>query len=142
MRHRDDDSMVEKKEYRADEHGARQRPWASGNAGNQGKTSMLDDSLAARLRDAVDANFEEQIAFTADLVRFPSLRGQEHTAQDFMAGAFRDEGLDVDRWQVRIEDIEHLPGFSPVTISYDNAFNVVGSHLIRDDGSAPHRAAV
>ena len=97
---------------------------------------------AVRIGEAVEANFTDQVRFTAELVGYPSLRGQEHTAQDFMARAFRHEGLDVDRWQVRIEDLEHLPGFSPVTISYDNAFNVVGSHLIRDDGSAPHRAAV
>ncbi len=89
---------------------------------------MLNEDLTRRIRAAVADNFEDQVSFTSDLVRFPSLRGQEHTAQDFMARAFRDEGLSVDRWQVRIEDIEHLPGFSPVSISYENAFNVVGSH--------------
>ncbi|MCP5368857.1 MAG: M20/M25/M40 family metallo-hydrolase, partial [Hyphomicrobiales bacterium] len=95
---------------------------------------MLDDATATRIREAVDAGFEEQLAFTADLVRFPSLRGQEHTAQDFMARAYGAEGLDVDRWQVRVEDIQHLPGFSPVSISYDNAYNVVGSHRAAVNG--------
>jgi acetylornithine deacetylase len=91
-------------------------------------TRALADNAAARIGEAVEANFADQVSFTAELVGYPSLRGQEHTAQDFMARAFRDEGLDVDRWQVRVEDIQHLPGFSPVSISYDNAFNVVGSH--------------
>ena len=89
---------------------------------------MLEDQVADRILRAVDENFDGQIAFTEDLVRFPSLRGQEHTAQDFMAEQFRAEDLDVDRWKIEIDDIKHLPGFSPVSISYDNAFNTVGAH--------------
>ena len=50
---------------------------------------MLDAKLAGDILAAVDANFDCQVAFTQDLVRFPSLRGQEHTAQDFMHDAIR-----------------------------------------------------
>lgn len=89
---------------------------------------MSDSAVATDIMQAVDTRFDEQIAFTQEMVRFPSLRGQEHTAQDFMAGAFRDQGLTVDRWQIDVDDIKHLPGFSPVAVSYDNAFNVVGAH--------------
>lgn len=89
---------------------------------------MLDRQLAVDIMKAVDDGFEEQIELTAELVKHPSLRGAEHTAQDFVAAAMRERGLAVDRWQVRIEDIAHLPGFSPVAISYENAFNVVGAH--------------
>lgn len=53
--------MFDRRGQRADEPGANDRP-------GQGMNSMLDDGLAERLRDAVDANFEDQIAFTADLV--------------------------------------------------------------------------
>jgi len=88
---------------------------------------MLDDSIAAALLDAVDTGFDAQVALTADLVRFPSTRGNEATAQDFMAEAMRARGLDVDRFKVEIDDIRHLPGFSPVHVSYDNAWNVVGA---------------
>ena len=35
--------------------------------------SALDDRLSERIRQAVDEGFEEQVAFTADLVRAPSL---------------------------------------------------------------------
>jgi acetylornithine deacetylase len=89
---------------------------------------MPRKEIADAIVRAVEENFEAQISFTEDLVRFPSLRGQEHTAQDFMAQSFGQEGLDVDRWKINIDDIKHLPGFSPVSISYDNAFNVVGAH--------------
>jgi len=76
----------------------------------------------------VEKGFAEQQEFIADLVRFPSVRGAEQTAQDFVARALGRRGLDVDRWKVELDDIRHLPGFSPVHVSYDNAYNVVGSH--------------
>ncbi|MCK6450701.1 MAG: ArgE/DapE family deacylase [Alphaproteobacteria bacterium] len=88
---------------------------------------MLDKELAARLMKAVDQGFDEQVAATAELVKFPSLRGAEHTAQDFVAAEMRRRGLLVDRWLIDIDDIRHMPGFSPVHVDYDNAFNVVGA---------------
>ncbi len=89
---------------------------------------MLDSAIAGKIKDAVDAGFDEQVDFTAELVKFPSRRGREHTAQDFMAAAMREQGLAVDRWQIDVDQISHLPGFSPVYTDYDNAFNVVGGH--------------
>lgn len=89
---------------------------------------MADNATSKKIRDAVDARFDEQVQFTAELTSFPSLRGQEATAQDFMARAYRDRRLSVDRWQIDVEDIKGLPGFSPVAVSYDNAWNVVGAH--------------
>jgi acetylornithine deacetylase len=89
---------------------------------------MPDPTLTPRILAAVDAGFPEQLAFTRALVSFPSVRGAEHTAQEFMARAMRERGLAVDRWQVKVEEIRHLPGFSPVHVSYDNAWNVVGLH--------------
>ena len=45
---------------------------------------MLDTKLADDIVAAVDAGFTDQVKLTQDLVRYPSLRGQEHTAQDFL----------------------------------------------------------
>jgi len=89
---------------------------------------MPEPSAEAAIRDAVDRGFDEQVAFTAELVKFPSVRGAEHTAQDFMAGAMRARGLAVDRWHIDVDAIRGLPGFSPVAVSYENALNVVGTH--------------
>jgi acetylornithine deacetylase len=89
---------------------------------------MLDVAIETKIMNAVDAGFDEQVALTAELVKFPSVRGAEHTAQDFVAAAMRERGLAVDRWPIDIEAIRHMPGFSPVHVSYENAFNVVGSH--------------
>ena len=41
---------------------------------------MPDSALAARIDAAVDANFDAEIAFLQELVRCPSLRGQEASA--------------------------------------------------------------
>lgn len=89
---------------------------------------MLDKDIAAAIVAAVDAGFDEQVRFTQEMVRIPSLRGQEHTVQYFMADAMARRGLDVDHWRIDVDDIKDLPGFAPVTISYDNAFNVVGTY--------------
>ena len=89
---------------------------------------MLDKDIAAAIVAAVDAGFDEQVRFTQEMVRIPSVRGQEHTIQDFMADAMARRGLDVDHWRIDVDDIKDLPGFAPVTISYENAFNVVGTY--------------
>lgn len=93
---------------------------------------MPDTALNQQILDAVDHGFEAQVTFTSELTAFPSTRGQEATAQDFMANAYRRRGYAVDRFQVRLDEIEHLPGFSPVTVSYDNAWNVVAAHRCRE----------
>lgn len=89
---------------------------------------MPDAELSKRIRDAVERRFDEQLAFTAELVRHPSVRGAEHTAQDFVAGALRERGYAVDRWHIDVDEIANLPGFSPVHADYTNAWNVVGAH--------------
>ena len=59
---------------------------------------MLDDAIHERLRQAVAAGFDRQTEFLADLVRFPSVRGQEAPLQDWMARQFARRGYSVDRY--------------------------------------------
>ena len=91
----------------------------------------LDPDLAARIVAAVDQGFDEQIAFTQALVRYPSVRGQEHTAQAFVHDQLAARGYAMDRWAIDVDEIRPHPGFSPVAVSYDNAINVVGTHTPR-----------
>lgn len=93
----------------------------------------LDPKLAEAIAGAVKAGMEEQIEFTKDLIRKPSVRGQEHTAQDFLFREMSDRGYTMDRWAIDVEDIKNHPGFSPVTVNYDNAINVVGTHRPKDE---------
>ena len=88
----------------------------------------MQDTVKTRLCDAVDAGFDAQVAFLSELTSHPSTRGNEQSAQKFMADELTDRGYEIDRWQIDIEEIQHLPGFSPVLGPYDDAVNVVGIH--------------
>lgn len=90
----------------------------------------MDDTMRAIL-NAVDAGFDAQTAFLAELTAHPSTRGQEQSAQDFMAAEYGARGLVVDRWQIQLDQIRHLPGFSPVLGDYADAVNVVATHQPR-----------
>lgn len=88
----------------------------------------MDSDLTSRILHAVDAHFSEQIEFLATLTAHPSTRGNEQSAQAFMADELTSRGYEVDQWQIDVEDIRHLPGFSPVLGPYEDAVNVVGTH--------------
>lgn len=88
---------------------------------------MTDLILLDRLRRAVEAGFDRQTAFLAELVRFPSTRGNEAPLQDWMAGQLAGRGYSVDRYTLADVAMEHLPGFSPVMdTDYTRAVQVVG----------------
>ena len=89
---------------------------------------MITPQDETRILHAVDAVFDREIEFLAELVSHPSTRGNEQSAQDFMAGEFSARGYAVDRWQIDVAEIAHLPGFSPVIGAYDDAVNVVATH--------------
>ncbi|MDP3860170.1 MAG: ArgE/DapE family deacylase [Phaeovulum sp.] len=91
----------------------------------------MDSKDQTAILNAVDAVFDDEVAFLAELCAHPSTRGNEQSAQAFMAAAMAARGLKVDRWKLRVEDIAHLPGFSPVIGNYDDAVNVVGTRHSR-----------
>jgi acetylornithine deacetylase len=78
--------------------------------------------------EAVDKLFLQQTEFLAKLSSFPSIRGNEQGAQKFMAKELEDREFDVDTWNIDIDDISHLDGFSSVISNYEDALNVVGTH--------------
>ncbi|GIT24117.1 MAG: hypothetical protein CM1200mP41_01610 [Gammaproteobacteria bacterium] len=59
---------------------------------------------------------------------YPSLRGQEHLAQEFLYQTLDDRGYEMDRWAIDVDEISSHPGFSPVKVDYTNAINVVATH--------------
>lgn len=89
---------------------------------------QLDPALRQAIMAAVDNLFAEQLTFTEELVRYPSVRGQEGNCQDFIHDALAQRGYAMDRWTIDEKVISHHPGFSPVSVSYDQAVNVVGTH--------------
>ena len=65
----------------------------------------MDTEAEAKILAAVDDLFEAQVRLTQDLVRFPSLRGQEHTIQDFVYEVLRSRGAVMDRWRIAEDDM-------------------------------------
>jgi acetylornithine deacetylase len=94
---------------------------------------QIEQKLQHSIQEAVAEGMIDQLAFTRELVRHPSVRGQEHTCQDFIFKSLRERGFAMDRWAIDTADIESHPGFSPVSVSYDNAINVVGTHRPRTE---------
>lgn len=91
----------------------------------------MDDTQQTTILSAVDELFDRQVAFLAELTAHPTTRGNEQSAQDFMARELADRGYEVDRWRIDVDDIRHMPGFSPVIGNYEDAVNVVGTHRAR-----------
>src|SRR5260370_17650662 len=73
--------------------------------------AMLEPSLKTKIMDAVDRRFDDQTRVLADLVKIPSTRFREAPAQDMMARLFKKDGLGADRWQIKIDALNHLPGY-------------------------------
>src|SRR3546814_10552136 len=93
----------------------------------------MSDTLArpldkAQLTAAVAALRDEAVTLLSDLVRHPSLLGDERSAQDHMRGVFEAMGLRVDEFAIDEAKIKDHPGYSPSIVSYDGRHNVVGVH--------------
>jgi acetylornithine deacetylase len=89
---------------------------------------MADAALIRKLEAAVEANWEKQVAWLQDLVRFPSVRGKEGPCQDWLAREMAGRGWSVDRYTLSEVQMSHLPGFSPVMdTDYSQAVQVVGT---------------
>jgi acetylornithine deacetylase len=88
----------------------------------------MDKETSQRIMDAVDHHFDEQIEFLAEVTSHASTRGKEQSAQRFIDRQLRDRGYKTDLWEINVDDISGLSGFSPVLGNYDDALNVVATH--------------
>jgi acetylornithine deacetylase len=88
----------------------------------------MDKEISQRILDAVDKGFDEQIDFLSEVASHASTRGNEQGAQRFIDRQLRERGYSTDLWEIDVDDIAHLPGFSPLIGNYDEALNVVASH--------------
>ena len=94
----------------------------------------METKTQTKIMDAVDQRFAEQTGFLSELTSHPSTRGNEKSAQDFMVREFGHRGYEVDRWQIDVNDIRNMAGFSPIAGNYEDAVNVVASHRASSDG--------
>jgi acetylornithine deacetylase len=90
--------------------------------------AKVDLPLEAEIICAVNENAQALEDLTSTLVRFPSLMGEEASAQDFMEGLFQGLGLKAERFAVDPKKLEGMPGYAPVTGHWHRHDNVVGTH--------------
>jgi len=88
--------------------------------------SPLASDTAAAIQTAVETRFENQISFLKDIVRAPSLRGEEAGVQTLVADALTARGYEVETYKVDREELRTHPTYSPATIDYADTFNVSG----------------
>lgn len=77
---------------------------------------------------AVRARREWALGALGDLVREPTLLGQEESGQDVAARLFEELGYEVREERISLAEIEGKPGFSPVDWRLEGKRNVVGMH--------------
>jgi len=82
--------------------------------------------LQTRIFDAVESQRQEALALLQQLVRTPSLEGDEKACQEIVADVYRNLQLEVDMWDPLDEELKAHPAYVPVGRSYINRPNVVG----------------
>jgi len=95
-------------------------------------TTPLDAALEADILTAVTSLEGELVDLLATLVRFPSLLGEEASAQDYLEGLFQGMGLKTLRFAVQDAELAHLPGYSPSIGQWPRHDNVIGTHRPRN----------
>src|SRR5262245_42090543 len=93
--------------------------------------AALDSVLESEILAAVESAQEEITSLLATLVRFPSLLGEEASAQDYLEGLFQGMGLHTVRFAVQDHELAHWPGYSPALGAWQRHDNVVGAYRPR-----------
>ncbi|MCA3314797.1 MAG: ArgE/DapE family deacylase [Roseomonas sp.] len=92
---------------------------------------MADKQAMARIAAAIDTNFDKQVQFLAELVRFPSLRGREAPLQDWFARQMAARGYAVDRYT--LADVPPHPKMAPmVECDPAGSVQVVATHRAKN----------
>ncbi|MCU4802462.1 ArgE/DapE family deacylase [Halobacteria archaeon HArc-gm2] len=100
-------------------------------------SSVIGPADRRRVREAAATVVDDAAAFTGDLVRERSVQGAEATAQERVAEALTDLGLEIDRLEADdVPGIEDHPEFADTDDSYDGRPNLSA----RVDGAGEGRS--
>jgi len=87
----------------------------------------MADPNRQKIIDKVDASKDEAIQLLQDMVKIPSVTGDEAAIQKFMSDYMNGIGLDVDMWDTDWEELKKHPGYRPVDRGYENRPNIVAT---------------
>lgn len=88
--------------------------------------SSQPHAVVERLWKAIDDRQDELVGLVADLVRRPSLLGQEAAAQEYVANHLRETGLSVDVWEID-ESLKQQPEAGDSGVPFAGRPNVAGT---------------
>ena len=75
----------------------------------------------------IEQEQQEIVRFLQELIRIPSVTGEEGEIQTFISRKLRDMGLTVDMWEPDLEALKQHPAFVAVSQGYAGRPNVVGT---------------
>ncbi|MBN8969640.1 MAG: ArgE/DapE family deacylase [Rhizobiales bacterium] len=87
----------------------------------------MTDTNRQKILDAIDKNRDKAIEFLRDMVRIPSVTGDEAAIQKFLDGYLSKIGLEVDMWETDWEELKKHPGYRPVDRGYEGRPNIVAT---------------
>jgi len=101
-------------------------------------TEHTDHSAAARVLDQLEALRDPMLAELATVVRIPSVGGtaDENEAQAHMAALLATGGLEVDHWQIDLDDLTSRADFPGMEVERSEAWGVVGRLVGTGDGAS------
>lgn len=79
-----------------------------------------------RIDQWIQQNQNSIVSFLQDIIRVPSVTGEEGPIQEMIAGRLQEMGLEVDVFEPSLEELQQHPGFVPVSCGYEGRPNVVG----------------
>ena len=83
-------------------------------------------NIENRVAEWIDRQKDEVVAFLQELVRIPSVTGEEGPIQQFIAGRLKEMGLTVDVFEPDLASLRKHPAFVEVSRGYEGRPNVVG----------------
>ena len=86
----------------------------------------LNEDLAEAIRGAVQARREDAVRLLQELVRVPSVTGDEGAVGEVVGRVFSERGLEVDRWEATREEMEPYRDHVGEQSSYENRPNIAG----------------
>jgi acetylornithine deacetylase len=94
----------------------------------------FDDGLAVAIRGAAQARREDAVSLLQELVRVPSVTGEEGAVGSVVGRAFSERGLEVDTWEATREETEPYRDHVGEQSSYENRPNVAGTRRGTGEG--------
>lgn len=84
----------------------------------------------------IDINEDKLVGFLQEILRIPSVTGQEGEIQDFIEKKLKDMSFTVDKFEPTLSELKTHPAFVEVNQDYKNRPNVVGTLKGKGNGKS------